>query len=84
MTATALDRRGMDVSEGDRVRILGITPDPDMDEDELEMVRFMIGSECEVDRIDATGLVWVSMWWSCGDGTATSCVGLESSQFERL
>ena len=29
MTATALDRRGMDVSEGDRVRILGITPRDD-------------------------------------------------------
>ncbi|MCB1886265.1 MAG: hypothetical protein KDH20_01550 [Rhodocyclaceae bacterium] len=84
MTDRAVDTRGHAVAVGDRIRILDITPDPDMDEDELEMVRFMIGSECEVDRIDEGGLVWVSMWWSCGDGTATSCAGLSSGQFERV
>jgi len=78
------DRHGRPVGVGDMIRVLDVSPDPDMDEDEAEMIEFMIGSECEVDRIDAAGLVWVSMWWSCGDGTATTATGLTSGQFERI
>lgn len=78
------DRHGRPVAVGDRIRILDVTPDPDMDEDDAEMIRFMVGSECEVDRIDPAGMVWVSMWWSCGDGTTSTCAALEGDQFERV
>ena len=80
----AMDRHGCTVAVGDRVRVLGVTPYHDIDEDDDEMIAFMIGSECEVDRIDEHGLMWVSMWWSCGDGTATTAAGLTSAQIERL
>ena len=80
----AVDRNGRTVAVGDRVRVLDVSPDADLDEDDLEMIVFMIGSECEVDRIDRLGLAWVSMWWHCGDGTALTAVGLHGHQFERL
>lgn len=82
--ATLNDARGAPVAAGDQVRILAVSPDPDMDEDDREMIEFMIGSVCEVDRIDATGQAWVTMWWSCADGVATSSVALEGEQIERV
>ncbi|MCB1927088.1 MAG: hypothetical protein KDH17_03525 [Rhodocyclaceae bacterium] len=81
---SAVDCHGRTVTVGDRVRVLGVSPDRDMDEDDAEMIAFMIGSECDVDRIDEHGLVWVSMWWSCGDGTATTAAGLTPAQIEWL
>jgi hypothetical protein len=80
----ALDKLGKPVQAGDYVRVLAITPDPDMDEDDVDMVDFMIGSICEIDRVDAAGLVWVTMWWNCGEGTATSSVGLARHEFEKV
>ncbi|HEY6895870.1 MAG TPA: hypothetical protein VI279_01310 [Rhodocyclaceae bacterium] len=82
--ATLNDARGVPVAAGDRVRILAVSPDPDMDEDDRDMIEFMIGSVCEVDRIDAAGQAWVTMWWSCADGVATSSVALEGEQIERV
>jgi hypothetical protein len=82
--ATLNDARGAPVAAGDQVRILAVSPDPDMDEDDREMIEFMIGSVCEVDRIDAAGQAWVTMWWSCADGVATSSVALEGEQIERV
>ena len=78
------DRAGTPVRVGESVRILAVTPDSDMDEDERDMIDHMVGSVCEVERIDAQGLVWVTMWWSCGDGTATSSVGLRADEFEKV
>lgn len=81
--ATLTDARGVPVAAGDQVRILAVTPDPDMDEDDRDMIEFMIGAVCEVDRIDAHGQAWVTMWWSCADGVATSSVALAGDQIER-
>ena len=53
MPATTLDCKGQTVAPGDSVRVLGITPDPDLDEDDLDMFMDMVGSVCEVERIDA-------------------------------
>ncbi len=55
-----------------------------MDEDDRDMIEFMVGSICEVDRIDAAGQAWVRMWWSCTDGVATSSVALAGDQIERV
>ena len=81
---SVVDRLGRPVAVGDRVRVLAVSPDPGMDEDDAEMIELMVGSECEVDRIDDRGLVWVSVWWSCGDGTAATSAGLTAHQFEVL
>jgi hypothetical protein len=78
------DRRGRPVAVGDMVRVLQVSPGPDMDDDEREMVEFMVGSICEVERIDAAGRAWVTMWWSCGDGTAASSVGLAAEEMEKV
>lgn len=78
------DKHGQAVAVGDQVRVLGVSPDPAMDDDEREMVEFMVGSICEVDRIDGRGRAWVTMWWSCGDGTAATSVGLAADEMERV
>lgn len=78
------DRRGQPVAVGDMVKVLHVSPGPDMEDDEREMVEFMVGSICEVERIDALGRAWVSMWWSCGDGTAASSVGLAAEEMEKV
>lgn len=79
-----LDHLGRPVSAGDEVRILDVTPDPDMDEDDMDMFLGMVGSTCQVDAVDRDGLAWVTVWWNTGEGSMTTTVGLESSQFERL
>ncbi|GAB2181438.1 hypothetical protein DLREEDagrD3_16610 [Denitratisoma sp. agr-D3] len=78
------DARGVPLQAGDRVRILAVTPDPDLEDDDRDMVEFMIGSICEVDRVDAAGQAWVTMWWSCADGVATSSVALAPHEMERV
>lgn len=80
--ATLTDKHGNPVSIGDEVRVLSVSLDGDMEDDEREMFEFMIGAICEVERIDTTGRAWVTMWWSCGDGNATTSVGLERHQME--
>jgi cytochrome oxidase Cu insertion factor (SCO1/SenC/PrrC family) len=55
MPATTLDCKGQTVAPGDSVRVLDITLDPDLDEDDLDMFMDMVGSVCEVERIDADG-----------------------------
>lgn len=81
---TTSDHRGQPVSVGDSIRILDITPDPDLDEDDLEMFLDMIGSRCEVERIDADGTAWAAVWWNGGEGTLLTLVGLAPRQMERL
>ncbi len=84
MSATTVDRHGQPVATGDHVRILAITPDPEMDEDDLDMFMDMVGSVCEVERIDADGTAWVAVWWNGCDGTLMTLVGLEPRQMEKL
>lgn len=82
-TATTLDRNGHPLASGDRVRILDITPDPDMDEDDLDMFMDMIGSTCDIERIDADGAAWVAIWWNGCEGTVMTMVGLMPRQMEK-
>jgi len=80
---TTIDCNGAQVVPGDLVQILGVTPDPDMDEDDLDMFMEMIGSTCEVEAIDPAGNAWVTVWWNTVDGSLTTTVGLEPKQMRR-
>lgn len=78
-----VDRHGNAITLGDRVRILAVSPDPDMDEDDLDMFNDMIGSTCEVERIDSEGAAWVAIWWNGFDGPLLTSVGLAPGQMEK-
>ncbi len=84
MPATTIDCKGQTVAPGDLVRVLGITPDPDLDEDDLDMFMDMVGSVCEVERIDADGAAWVAVWWNGCEGTLMTLVGLAPRQMEKV
>lgn len=81
--ATTVDRHGLAVAPGDQIRILDVTPDPDMDEDDLDMFRDMIGSTCVVERIDDDGAAWVAVWWNGFEGPLLTTVGLLPGQMEK-
>ena len=83
MPVTTCDRHGQPVATGDRVRILAISPDPEMDDDDLDMFNDMIGSTCEVERIDAEGAAWVAIWWNGFEGPLLTSVGLAPGQMEK-
>lgn len=83
MPATTIDCQGLTIALGDRICILDITPDPDLDEDDLDMFMDMIGSTCDVERIDADGTAWVAVWWNGGEGTLLTLVGLQPAQMEK-
>lgn len=83
-TASIVDRDGNAIAIGDEVRVLGISLDSDIEDDEREMFEFMIGAICEVERFDSSGRAWVTMWWSCGDGNATTSIALERHQMLRV
>lgn len=83
MPVTTCDRHGQPVATGDRVRILAISPDPEMDDDDLDMFNDMIGSTCEVERIDADGAAWVAIWWNGFEGPLLTSVGLAPGQMEK-
>ena len=78
-----VDRHGQPVTLADRVKILAITPDLEMDEDDLDMFYDMIGATCEVERIDAEGAAWVAIWWNGFDGPLLTTVGLAPGQMEK-
>ena len=84
MNATTCDCHGRPVTVGDRIRILDITPDPDLDEDDLDMFLDMVGSHCDIERIDADGTAWAAVWWNGCEGTLLTLVGLAPRQIERL
>jgi hypothetical protein len=84
MNATTIDCKGLSVAPGDRVRILEITPDPDLDEDDLDMFLDMVGSTCAVERIDADGAAWVAIWWNGCESTLLTQVGLAPRQMEKV
>lgn len=81
--AATFDHLGQAIALGDRVRILAVTTDPDMDEDDLDMFRDMIGSTCPVERIDADGNAWVAIWWNGFEGPLLTSVGLTPQQMEK-
>lgn len=83
MPVTTIDRHGQPVATGDRVKILAISPDPEMDDDDLDMFNDMIGSTCEVERIDADGAAWVAIWWNGFEGPLLTSVGLTPGQMEK-
>lgn len=83
MTYITRDCQGHPVAVGDSVRVLEISPDPDLDDDELEMFLDIVGSCCAVERIDAGGLAWVAVWWNGDEGTQTTLVGLSPEQMRR-
>lgn len=83
MQYTTHDCQGNSVAMGDLVRVLEITPDPDLDEDELEMFLDMVGSRCAIERIDADGTAWVAVWWNGDEGTQLTLVGLLPRQMLR-
>jgi hypothetical protein len=84
MPATTLDCKGRTVAAGDRIRILDITPDPELDEDDLDLFMDMIGATCDVERIDADGAAWVAVWWNCSEGNLLTQVGLYPRQMEKV
>ncbi len=83
MPVTTIDRHGQPVVTGDRVKILAISPDLEMDDDDLDMFNDMIGSTCEVERIDADGAAWVAIWWNGFEGPLLTSVGLTPGQMEK-
>lgn len=84
MSATTIDCKGQIVSMGDKVRVLEVSVDPDLDEDDLEMFRDMVGAICAIERIDAEGAAWVALWWNGDEGTILTQVGLAPRQMERV
>lgn len=84
MSATTIDCKGQPVAPGDKIRILDITPDPDLDEDDLDMFMNMVGSRCEVERIDADGTAWVVVWWNTSEGSLITQAGLSPEQIEKV
>ena len=84
MSATTIDCQGQTVSSGDRVRILEITPNLDLDEDDLDMFMNMVGSTCDVERIDADGAAWVAIWWNGDEGTVLTQIGLAPHQMRKV
>lgn len=79
-----IDRLGQAVMIGDAVRVVQIDIGPEVEDDEREMFECMVGSTCEIERFDAAGLAWVTMWWATGDGSATTSVGLAPDQIEKV
>lgn len=84
MSATTIDCKGQIVSMGDRVRVLEVSVDPDLDEEDLDMFRDMVGAICDIERIDAEGAAWVALWWNGDEGTVLTQVGLAPRQMERV
>jgi hypothetical protein len=84
MTVTTIDCRGQIVSPGDHVRVLDVTLSNDLDEDDLEMFRDMVGAVCAIERIDADGAAWVALWWNGDEGSILTQVGLAPGQMQRV
>ena len=84
MSATTIDCKGRTVAMGDRIRVLEITPDRELDEDDLEMFMDMVGAICDIERIDAEGAAWVAIWWNGDEGTVLTQIGLSPRQMEKV
>jgi hypothetical protein len=84
MIATTVDCNGLRLALGDQVRVLEITPDRDLDEEDLDMFMGMVGAVCNIERIDADGAAWVALWWNGDEGTVLTQIGLEPGQMEKM
>ncbi len=84
MTTNTIDCKGQIVAMGDRVRVLDITPDRDLDEEDLDMFMGMVGAVCDIERIDADGAAWVALWWNGDEGTVLTQIGLAPWQMEKV
>jgi len=84
MSATTIDCKGQIVAMGDRVRVLEITPDRELDEDDLEMFMDMVGAVCDIERIDSEGAAWVAIWWNGDEGTVLTQIDLAPWQMEKM
>ena len=84
MPATTLDCHGLPVAVGDYVKVLAVTLDPEMDDDDRDMFNDMIGSTCEVERIDTEGVAWVAVWWNGFEGPLLTSVGLDPAQMVKV
>lgn len=78
------DRLGNPVAVGDEVRVISVTLERDMEDDDRDMIEYMVGSVCPVEGIDASGLAWVTMWWNTGEGSMATRVGLGSHEMEKV
>ena len=84
MSVITFDRHGQPVAVGDEVKVLAVTPDLEMDEDDLDMFYDMVGSTCVVERIDRDGAAWVAVWWNGCEGTLMTQIGLAPQQMEKV
>lgn len=84
MPSATVDHQGKPVAPGDMVRVLGLSLDPDLDDDDRDMFNDMLGSTCQVERIDADGAAWVAVWWNGFEGPLLTSVGLMPGQMEKL
>ena len=84
MSATTIDCKGRTVAMGDRIRVLEISPDRELDEDDLDMFMDMVGAICDIERIDAEGAAWVAIWWNGDEGTVLTQIGLTPRQMEKV
>lgn len=84
MQFTTKDLNGRSVAVGDMVRVLDVSPDPELEEDQLDMFMDMVGANCAIERVDADGTGWVAVWWNGDEGTQLTLVGLAPRQMERL
>lgn len=84
MPTTTLDKSGQPVGPGDQIRILAVTPDPDMDEEDLELFLEMVGSVCEVEKVDGDGYAWVTIWWATSEGSITTTTALNPGQMQKV
>lgn len=84
MTTHTFDRHGQIVALGDTVQVLAISPDPDLDEDDLEMFLDMVGAHCPVERIDRDGTAWVAVCWNGGEGSQVTLLGLMPTQMAKI
>ena len=44
----------------------------------------MVGSTCNVERIDTDGAAWVAIWWNGDEGTVLTQIGLAPRQMEKM
>ncbi len=84
MQFSTKDVNGRGVAVGDMVLVLDISPDPELEEDQMAIFMDMIGSRCAIERIDADGTAWVAVWWRGDAGAQLALLGLAPCQMERL
>lgn len=83
MQFTTKDVNGHSVAVGDTVLILDISPEPELEEDQLATFMDLIGTRCAIERIDANGTGWVAVWSPGDNGTQLTLLALAPHQMVR-